>query len=151
LDEPRLTEWRVYTSLLHAFYVTQVIPVFVHEWDRTDQEDESEANSRVRMGLLGLVALALGESEYCELHNNRPNIALSPIVFRGNSTHRPCSELFSIGNWSIIVQFAVMMWMDGSPLLKNTFSIYFLEFQVTHSNLVVGTISSLTVSDLSNL
>ena len=46
---------------------------------------------------------------YCELHNNRPNFALFPIVFRGNSANYPCSEWFSIGNWAIIMQFAVLL------------------------------------------
>jgi hypothetical protein len=48
-----------------------------------------------------------GTFQYCELHHNRPKFALFPIIFRGISAGCPCSELFSIGNWAIIMQFAV--------------------------------------------
>ena len=38
----------------------EVLPVFVHKWDRTQQEQASEADARTRVGLIALAAAAFG-------------------------------------------------------------------------------------------
>lgn len=38
----------------------EALPVFVHKWDKTQQEQASEANARTRVGLIALAAAAVG-------------------------------------------------------------------------------------------
>ena len=38
----------------------ETLPVFVHTWDKTQQEQASEANARTRVGLVALACAAIG-------------------------------------------------------------------------------------------
>ena len=38
----------------------EALPVFVHTWDKTQQEQASEANARTRVGLIALACAAIG-------------------------------------------------------------------------------------------